>query len=445
MNPYPSYKKSGVEWIGEIPSSWSISKLKYISHLFTGDSLNEEQKSFYESDNSDEIPYVSSKDIDVNFHTVNYDNGLRIPHENNPLKIGPKGSFLLCVEGGSSGRKMCFLDRDVCFVNKLCCFHSEQNTKFQYYFVQSSNFQSKFRLSLTGIIGGVSISTLKNFEISLPPFQEQQIQISNYLDDKTQQIDSLIEKTQQKIELLKEQRASLINQVVTKGLNPDVEMKDSGVEWIGEIPIGWVRTKISYYCEVKDGTHDTPSFVDKNDDSYPLVTSNSFVENDIDFGKCKFISEKDFIEINRRSNVVKNDIIMSMIGSNIGNSVLVRTDTPFSIKNVCLFKTSESEMLIPKYLLYLIGSRHLQHQINLSQKGGGQPFLSLGELRNLIFPFSPLPEQQQIVDYLDEQTHKINSTIEKETKRIELLIEYRQSLISNVVTGKVDVLDEVLV
>ena len=130
------------------------------------------------------------------------------------------------------------ITRKAASINKLCCFESDQITKFQFYFVQSSNFQFKFKLSLTGLIGGVSISTLKNFELPSPP-KETQNQIVSFLDTKTQKIDELIEKTQRKIELLKEKQTSLINHCVTKGINPDVKMKDSGVEWIGEIPIHW--------------------------------------------------------------------------------------------------------------------------------------------------------------------------------------------------------------
>jgi type I restriction enzyme S subunit len=211
--------------------------------------LNDEQKVLYESDDPDDIPYVSSKDIDVEFKTVNYDNGLRIPKVDNRLRVSPKGSFLMVIEGGSSGRKMVFLDRDVCYVNKLCSFYSIENTKFQYYYVQSYNYQDKFRLSLSGLIGGVSISNLREIELILPPLSEQQ-QIVSYLDTKTSQIDSLIEKTQRKIELLKENRTSLINEVVTKGLNPNVEMKDSGVEWIGEIPSHWELKRLKYFCEL---------------------------------------------------------------------------------------------------------------------------------------------------------------------------------------------------
>ena len=163
---YSKYKSSGVEWIGEIPLSWTLSKFKFITEMFNGDSLNDEQKILFESEDIQDTPYVSSKDINVDYLTVNYNNGLRIPKTNKKLKIGKKGGFLLCIEGGSSGRKMVFLEEDVCFVNKLCYFNSPNNlSKFLFYFVRSSPYQSQFKLSLTGLIGGVSVSSLKNFEI----------------------------------------------------------------------------------------------------------------------------------------------------------------------------------------------------------------------------------------------------------------------------------------
>ena len=443
MNPYSSYKESGVKWIGEIPSSWSNSKLKYISHLFTGDSLNEDQKSFYESDNSDEIPYVSSKDIDVNFHTVNYDNGLRIPPENNPLKIGPKGCFLLCVEGGSSGRKMCFLDRDVCFVNKLCCFHSEQNTKFQYYFVQSSNFQSKFRLSLTGIIGGVSISTLKNFEIPLPPLQEQR-QISNYLDHKTQKINSLTEKTQQKIVLLKEQRISLINHVVTKGLNPDVEMKDSGVEWIGKIPSEWNSVSLRPLV-TKVGSGSTPRGGSENypDQGITFLRSQNVHFDGLRLDNVVFISPETHNQMSG-SSVQRDDLLLNITGGSIGRCCVVDSDLEMNVnQHVSIIRTTLK--LTPDFLNYVLSSDIGQEQVIYNQTGGNREGLTSDNIKNFNIGLPSIEEQQQIIDHLDQETTKIDSTIEKETQRIDLLKEYRQSLISEVVTGKVDVRDEVVV
>ena len=162
---YDSYKDSGIEWLGDIPSHWRKSKFKFVSQIYTGNSLNESQKTEYKSENYDDIPYVSSKDINVEFQTVNYNNGLRIPRDNNPLKVSPEGSFLMVIEGGSSGKKMVYLEQDVCFVNKLCSFNSIENTKFQFYFVQSLNYQNKFKLSMSGLIGGVSLTNLRDFEL----------------------------------------------------------------------------------------------------------------------------------------------------------------------------------------------------------------------------------------------------------------------------------------
>ena len=217
-------------------------------------------------------------------------------------------------------------------------------------------------------------------------------------------------------------------------------MKDSGVEWIGEIPKEWKKIKTSYFCDVRDGTHDTPSYVDEG--GVPLVTQKDLVTGNLNFSKTHNISYDDYLNINKRSNVVKNDILMSMIGS-LGNPVLVDTDQPFSIKNVCLFKTSLIDQDI-KFFLYFLRSEFLETQLVYLSRGGVQGFVSLDVLRNLTLFLPPLPEQKQISDYLNRETSKIDRMVDTETKRIELLKEYRQSLISNVVTGKIDVRDEVV-
>lgn len=214
LNPNVEMKDSNVDWIGDIPKHWIISKFKFVSTLYTGNSLNENQKLQYQSKNLDDIPYIASKDIDLDRQTINYNNGLRIPIKNNQLKIAPIGSFLMVVEGGSAGRKLAFLEEEVCFVNKLCAFYSTENTKFQYYFVQSQNYQNKFKSTISGLIGGVSISNLKNFELPLPPLSEQE-EIVKYLEDKTRLIDQKVFFEEKRIELLKEYRQSLISELVT--------------------------------------------------------------------------------------------------------------------------------------------------------------------------------------------------------------------------------------
>ena len=439
MKSYSSYKDSGVEWIGNIPSDWGNTKLKYVSQLFTGNSLNDEQKKLYESENLNDIPYVSSKDIDVDFRTVNYDNGLRIPRDNNPLKISPTGSFLLCVEGGSSGRKMVFLDRDVCFVNKLCSFYSSQNTKFQYYFVQSSNFQDKFKLSLTGLIGGVSISTLKNFELPLPPLSEQ-TQIVSFLDTKTQKIDELIEKTEQKIKLLKEKRTSLINHCVTKGLNPDVEMRDSGVEWIGEIPRDWKLLKFWLIISSSDlgGNYNCSSEYE----GYPVMKMGNLGRGSINLKKIEYIDNNSNVD---KNHILQNgDFLFNTRNSKelVGKVSLWKNELPISIYNSNILRICFNKNVSNDYMNYLFNSNSILDVLKMISKGTTNVSgIYFKDLSNIYICLPSKHEQTQIVEYLDEQTQNIDSTIEKETQRIELLKEYRQSLISEVVTGKVDVRD----
>jgi type I restriction enzyme S subunit len=423
MEKYQSYKPSGVEWVGEIPEKWRISKFKYVSKLYTGNSLNDEQKVLYESDDEYHIPYVSSKDIDLNTRSVNYNNGLRIPKENNPLKVSPKDSFLLCVEGGSSGRKMVYLDREVCFVNKLCSFKSVENTRFQYYFIQSSNFQDKFRLSLSGLIGGVSISTLRDFELVLPSIQEQ-YQIVQFLDENTELIDKLISTKERKISLLKEQRTSLIHQGVTKGLNSKVKMKDSGVEWIGEIPEHWGIKKLKHLCDIVYGI--SPPDTTYNDEGIGEVLINGPVEySETDFGitrSLKWTTEpKKFTK--------KGSLLFCLRGSTTGRMNITHQDVSIG-RGVCSTNSRENQWFMI-YSMFIIRI-YIQKLIS----GSTFPSVVKDDVDNYQICNPSLEEQNQIVDFLDSKTKEIDDLVRLEQNKIGLLKEYRQSLISEVVTGK---------
>ena len=423
-----------IDWIGKVPIGWEIKRVKHLFFLKKEVSENPTDEKILSltfggivvrdvSSNEGQLPET------YNGYTKIYPNDIVM----NPMDLR-SGWVDKSMYEGIISPSYYVLNTGMDIVNiGYFNYQLQRHYKERIFFPFGQGVSYDYRW-------GMGRETLLNFPMLLPP-QKTQSGIVSFLDNKTQKIDQLIDLAEKKIKLLKEQRTSLINHCITKGLNPNVEMKDSGIEWIGKIPSHWYRTKISRFCEVKDGTHDTPKFLDPNERTIPLVTSNSFINGEIDFTKSKHISIEDYTEINKRSDVQINDIIMSMIGSNIGNRVLVKTDSPFSIKNVCLFKTSKSVGLVPKYLLHLIDSKYLLYQVDFNQKGGGQPFLSLNELRNLIFPFPPENEQNQIVEHLDKLTQKVDTTIEIESQRIDLLKEYRQSLISEVVTGKIDVRD----
>jgi len=206
-------KSSEVEWIGDIPKHWEVKRLKDIAMLSAGNSMSNKEN--YEINNY-AYPYIATKDININTNNIDYNNGIYVPKTDSKYKIASKYTTLLCIEGGSAGKKVAFLNQPVCYVNKLCNIKSKSAifSKYTYYFVASHSFRQEFFSYINGLIGGVSIFTLKTFSISVPPYEEQ-VAIANYLDEKTSKIDSIVEIIGKKIEVLKEFRKTLINDVVT--------------------------------------------------------------------------------------------------------------------------------------------------------------------------------------------------------------------------------------
>ena len=195
---YPSYKDSGIEWLGDVPEGWDSSKLKYHALVFNGNSIGDNEKSQYENLSKDStIPYISTKDIDAITLVANYCNGMRVP-KNTIFKVAKKDSTLICIEGGSAGKKISKLSEDSGFVNKLACIDSYNglSNNFNHYLVRSTIFNYSFSLATTGLIPGVAINQLKDFEIIIPPLTEQQA-IADFLDKKTAQIDTLVDKAKQ--------------------------------------------------------------------------------------------------------------------------------------------------------------------------------------------------------------------------------------------------------
>ena len=286
MNPYPSYKESGLEWIGEIPNHWDIKRIKYTSSF----QLSGVDRITYETEiNVSICHYPDVYNNESIFRRTKISKGTCTPQELDKFCL--KSGDILITKDSESPSDIgvpCYVEENI--KNTVCGYHLGQYRisdkmfpKYVFRFLQSDFVQSYFETESNGITRfGLGKPSLENLELVIPPLQEQK-QISNYLDHKTQQIDSLIEKTQQKIELLKEQRTSLINHMVTKGLNPDVEMKNSGVEWIGEIPSGWSILKLKYLCDITYGI--SPPDTTYNDEGIGSVLENGPVEYSVsDFG-----------------------------------------------------------------------------------------------------------------------------------------------------------------
>ena len=424
MNRYDLYKDSGVEWIGKIPNHWVISKLKYSTEITMGQSPNSDS--------------YNDEGVGFPFLQGNSEFGISHPkHKLSTTQITKKsriGDVLFSVRG--SVGEINWSNIEYCIGRGLCSISPQElESKVLWYLLLFS--KDEF---LSNSVGStfVSVTTddVKNLQFPLPPLSEQQ-QIVSFLDTKTSLIDSLIEKTQRKIELLKEKRTSLINEVVTKGLNPNVEMKDSGVEWIGKIPSHWKRTPLKYnsYMKGRIGWKGLKQdeFLDKG--NYYLITGHDIKNDKMNWENCYHISKERYEE-SPEIMLQEGDLLFTKDGT-IGKTLYIESlPKPTSLNSHLLVIRPLNKFYDSKFLQYMFKTSQFLMYVEHNKTGTTFYGMSQNSMENFKGYFPPLSEQQQIVEYLDEQTQKIDNTISIEEKRIELLKEYRQSLISEVVTGK---------
>ena len=437
MDYYSSYKDSGVEWIQKIPLSWNKSRIRMVGKLYGG-LTGKKGNDFNNDDSPFNKPFIPFTNIFNNTYiSKNHFQYVKIGEGENQNRVLKYDLFFLMSSESYEDLGKCSIlleDIEELYLNSFCKGYRIKDKRVNPLFLNYQLLGSlhKEMISIEG--NGFTRINLRqdrllDIPVFIPPLNEQ-TQIVSFLDTKTQKIDELIEKTEQKIELLKEKRTSLINHCVTKGLNPNVEMKDSGVEWIGEIPSGWGKKRN------KDVLYETKEIVGDSWKDFKLLslTKKGVILRDIESGKGKFPSSFETYQV-----VKKEDLIFCLYD-------IDETPRTIGISNLNGMITSSYKIIKckpqihPKFIYYIYltidtfkGLR--PHYTGLRNVVRTETFMSLP----IYIPKNP--EQTQIVEYLDEQTQKIDSTIEKETQRIELLKEYRQSLISEVVTGKVDVRD----
>tara|TARA_B110000027_G_scaffold132926_1_gene160184 strand:+ start:145 stop:1446 length:1302 start_codon:yes stop_codon:yes gene_type:complete len=432
MNRYNSYKDSGEEWIGEIPITWEVGKLGFFSSVYRGSGYQFLQQV---DEDSSETKEKVVRIGDFNDFKPIWCKYLE-QFENYRIK---KGNLLIGGTGHYFGKNMFVSDEMEGLIhsyNIIRLVVNNQDSKYVSYWLQSNLIREQMDISVLG--SGqpfIDLQGVKDLKLLIPPLPEQQ-QIVSFLDDKTQKIDSLIQHKEKKIELLKEKRTSLINHVVTKGLDSNVEMKDSGVEWIGEIPNHWGIPKLSYLLEgITDGTHGTHERVDEGE---LFLSSKNVTNKGLSIGKNESqITTEEHEKIVKKGYPVKGDILITVVGS-IGRSCVYEYDYPISFqRSVCFLRLRKT---VNEYFMnFLINSDVIQFQLLKNTKKSTQGGIYMNDLKRFDTILPPISEQQQIVEYLDKHTEEIDTLIQLEQKKIDILKEYRQSLISEVVTGKLRV------
>ncbi len=313
------------------------------------------------------------------------------------------------------------------------------NSIFVYYFLSSSFIQGLIHQLKDGMgVPHLFQADIRKFPLLHPPLEEQN-EIAIFLDRKTAAIDTLIAKKQRLIQLLEEKRAALINQAVTKGLNPDVPMKDSGIPWIGEIPEHWTVTTVKRACSsVRDGSHNPPPRVEGE---YRLLSARNiqngkFILRDDD----RLMDEAAFKELERSYTVRPGDVVVAVVGATTGKSAVVEAIEKVSVQRSIAILRAASSITKAEYLNFWIANLATQHEIAvIASKYSAQGGIYLEDLANLTFLLPPLKEQVKALILLANASAPILKTEQKLNLQIKKLQEYRQSLITAAVTGKLEI------
>ncbi len=429
---------SGVEWIGKIPEGWLVCPIKHVASLYTGNSVKDEDKDSY-TDPVDARPYIATKDIDVVLGLANYANGQFVKLSDTSFKIAPSGSTLMCIEGGSAGRKKTFLTQDVAFVNKLCCFCGNDKIEgaYLYRFLSSPNYEEEFACHVSGMIGGVSVSELNNIPFVIPPKAEQK-RISDFLDKKCSAIDDVLAKTQESIEEYKKLKQAVITEAVTKGIRGKRPMKKTGSNWFNDLPEGWTLPKVRSMLSmgVIDGPHESPELVNEG---IPYISATAIENGTIKFDKMRgFITEEYCNVCDKRYKPQLHDILMIKLGATTGQVAVVETEERFNIW-VPLAAIRCNEKSYYRYMYYVFQSKNLMVQMELMWTFGTQQTLGVKTIEQLRVPCPSFEEQLEIANYLDKKCAAIDTLISKKQQFIEELTAYKKSLIYEYVTGKKEV------
>ncbi len=429
---YSVYKDSGIEWIGSIPKQWNIKRLKYLDRTIMGQSP--------ESDdcNKDSVgmPFLQGNADFSGLHP-NPSVWCEVPN-----KVAIKDDILLSVRAPVGAVNIA--DQAFGIGRGLCAIRPKHSHKKYSYYRALCLSEELNRIATGSTYTAISVDEVNNVVIPDPSFNEQGL-LSSFLDRKTAQIDDLIAKKERMIQLLKEERTAIINQAVTKGLNSKVEMKDSGIDWLGRVPKHWEIKKLKFNAAVQF------SNVDKKSDesekpvrlcNYVDVYYNDCITPDLNFMEATASSE----EINK-FHLKTGDVLLTK-DSEEWNDIAIPAYMTFEVPDlICGYHLAQvrpqEKVLLGKYLFWLLSADSINHQFQIEASGVTRYGLSNYALSNSMCLFPPKQEQEEIIVFLDKKTAQIDTQIAREKKSIELLKEYRISLISEVVTGKIDVRDEV--
>ncbi len=442
---YPKYQDSGIEWLGKIPEHWSGTALKRWVEVKITDGPHETPEFVDEG-----IPFASADAVRNGRIDFDFKRGYIRPelHARYIRKVHPKRDDIFMVKSGATTGKLAIVDVDFEFSvwSPLALIRANPENltpNFLFSALHADYIQNQVQRTWSeGTQPNISMAAIERLYVVAPPLSEQRA-IATFLDHKTAHIDALIAKKEHQVELLQEKRAALISHAVTKGLDPSVPMKDSGIEWLGEIPAHWEVKQIRYIAEsLQTGPfgsqlHSSDYVTDGTPVINPSHMKDGYIEPDhkvaIDDKTCERLA---------RHKLCAGDIVFARRGE-LGRCALVTlAEEGWLCGTGSLRMRSKLELAYPPFLNRVLSTNGVSEWLLLQSVGSTMDNLNTSILSQLALPIPPLNKQHTIAVHLDHEIVKIDALTAKVQESIERLQEYRTALVSAAVTGKIDVRGE---
>lgn len=438
--PYPAYKASGVNWLGEIPEGWGVAALKHSVSVPITDGPHETPHFIDEG-----IPFVSAEAVSsghIDFNKIRSHISQK-DHDRYSQKYLPAFGDIYLVKSGATTGVTAIVETDEVFniwspLAAIRC-NDEMVPKFVLHFLRSAQFQEAIRLYWSfGTQQNIGMKVIENLQTVVPCKQEQ-TKIAAFLDHETAKIDALIAKQQRLIALLEEKRQAVISHAVTKGLDPTAPLRPSGIDWLGDVPAHWEVCRIKHLARtISKGT--TPSTVGGE-----LTSSGVRFLKAENIGKSLEVSPLPEFYISElmdeqisRSRLCADDVLVIIAGATTGLASVISKDLLPANTNqaVSFIRPEKSEHAF--YILHWLSTEFAQRTIWLGAVQAAQPNLSMESLGNIPIALPPSGEMQAILFSISAESHRFASLLQKAQSAITLLKERRTALISAAVTGKID-------
>lgn len=427
-------KDSGVEWIGEIPADWNVGKTLYALSMPITDGPHETPELFEEG-----IPFVSAEAVSCGNGHIDFEHirGFISQdfYDECCKKYIPEMHDIYMIKSGATTGKVAKVETEKLFTiwSPLAVFRTNPKKCFYeylYYFIQSDAYQKQIENKWTyGTQQNIGMRTLEKLMICFPSI-DQQMNIADYLDVKCSKIDEIIEKQLSIIEKLKEYKLSIITEAVTSGINPDVEMKDSGSVWFGSIPINWQMNRLKYVFHIQK------DIAGEEGHTVLSITQRGIIPKDFSNNEGQFANSYANYQLVHKGDFAMNH--MDLLTGWVDISKYEGVTSP----DYRVFVLNDKNGMCPEYYLYMMQmcySARIFYGLGQGVSGMGRWRLQADKFLNFHIPIPPYDEQKIIADYITDKVNHIEVEIDKRNKLIEKYQEYKKSIIYEVVTGKKEV------